>query len=125
MAGFESADSARPSSTNPRDRRFHAQPNACPVCGPSARLLDAAGGVLPHYGSRDAVEAAANALLAGAIVAIKGLGGFHLACRRDDEQAVASLRARKRREDRPFALMAPDLESARRWSGRACSTRRC
>jgi hydrogenase maturation protein HypF len=94
---------------DPGNRRFHAQPNACPACGPAVRLLGAPAGA-----ARDPVEAAARALRAGAIVAVKGIGGYHLACRADDEAAVAALRARKHREEKPFAVMAADLEQARR-----------
>ena len=70
---------------DPADRRFHAQPNACPVCGPSVALLDRERA--PAAG--DPVAAAAAALAAGAILAVKGIGGYHLACRADDERAVA------------------------------------
>ena len=104
MAGFEMCERCRAEYDDPADRRFHAQPNACPECGPTVRLGDAAGDA--------AMRAAAAALLDGAIVAVKGLGGYHLACRADDEPAVAALRARKHREDRPFALMAADLDAA-------------
>jgi hydrogenase maturation protein HypF len=111
MAGFTMCDRCRAEYEDPGDRRFHAQPNACPDCGPSVRLLGAGGQALER---RDgAVRAAAAALAASRIVAVKGLGGYHLACRADDEAAVAELRARKHREDKPFALMAPDLEAAR------------
>ncbi len=113
MAGFEMCSRCRAEYEDPTDRRFHAQPNACPDCGPSAWLADADGGRLDSGPGRDAVAAAAEALAGGQIVAVKGLGGFHLACRADDEGAVARLRTRKHREDRPFALMAPDLEAAR------------
>ena len=100
MAGFAMCPACRAEYDDPSDRRFHAQPNACPACGPRVRLVgDAPAG-------RDDVERAARALLAGAIVAVKGIGGVHLACRADDDAAVARLRARKHREDRPFALMA-------------------
>jgi hydrogenase maturation protein HypF len=105
MAGFRMCEACRAEYDDPADRRFHAQPNACPACGPTARLGAATG---DH-----ALRLAAAALLDGAIVAVKGLGGYHLACRADDEAAVARLRARKHREDRPFALMAPDVEAAR------------
>lgn len=99
MAEFAMCDACRAEYEDPGDRRFHAQPIACPVCGPA--LL-----------GPDALPNAVRALLDGRIVAVKGLGGYHLACRADDEAAVARLRARKHREDKPFALMAPDLVSA-------------
>jgi hydrogenase maturation protein HypF len=111
MARFAMCPACRAEYEDPLDRRFHAEPNACPACGPRARLLDAAGGDAAADAT-DAVAAAAAALRAGAIVAVKGLGGYHLACRADDEAAVGALRARKRREDRPFALMAPDPGAA-------------
>jgi hydrogenase maturation protein HypF len=112
MAAFAMCDACRAEYEDPGDRRFHAQPNACPVCGPRARLVDAEGSSIGG-GDEDAVAAAARLLAAGAIVAIKGLGGYHLACRADDEDVVRALRARKHREDRPFALMAGDVPAAR------------
>ena len=114
MAGFTMCESCRREYENPADRRFHAQPNACPDCGPRVALVHAGGPAPEASGARDDIQAAARSLLDGAIVAIKGLGGFHLACRADHESAVAELRARKHREDKPFALMCPDLESAHR-----------
>jgi hydrogenase maturation protein HypF len=96
MAGFTMCAACRAEYEDPSDRRFHAQPNACPACGPSLPLLDAAVAVI-----RD-----------GGVVAVKGIGGYHLACRADDEAAVAALRTRKHREDKPFALMAPSLAVA-------------
>jgi hydrogenase maturation protein HypF len=105
MAGFAMCARCRDEYEDPADRRFHAQPNACPECGPTVRLGDAVG----EY----ALRAATRALRDGQIVAVKGVGGYHLACRADDERAVANLRARKHREEKPFALMAPDLEAAR------------
>ena len=112
MAAFEMCARCRTEYEDPGDRRFHAQPNACPVCGPAARLVDAEE--VPVEGEGDAVRLAAAALASGPILAVKGLGGYHLACRADDEAAVAGLRERKHREDKPFALMAPDLEAVRR-----------
>jgi hydrogenase maturation protein HypF len=117
MAGFQMCPACLAEYEDPGDRRFHAQPNACPVCGPAARLVggiaDAVGVGLGN-GTPDAVGDAAAALLAGAIVAIKGIGGYHLACRADDEAVVARLRAGKHREEKPFALMVRDLAAAER-----------
>jgi hydrogenase maturation protein HypF len=113
MAEFTMCSACLAEYRDPANRRFHAQPNACPDCGPQVRLAHADGRAVEDPPARDAVEATANALLAGAIVALKGIGGFHLACRADDEAAVAELRARKHREDKPFALMAPDVRHAR------------
>ncbi len=113
MAAFEMCEPCRAEYDDPLDRRFHAQPNACPVCGPRVRLTDAAGTPVGPARGRDPIAAAAASLAAGGVVAVKGLGGFHLACRADDEAAVASLRARKHREDKPFALMAPNPAAAR------------
>ena len=113
MAAFAMCAACRAEYEDPADRRFHAQPNACPACGPSVALLSGTGE--PVGGSaRDPVAAAADALGDGAIVAVKGIGGYHLACRADDEDAVATLRARKHREDKPFALMAGDVTAAER-----------
>jgi len=102
---------------DPADRRFHAQPNACPVCGPRVWLEDAAGHRLDPVaaGARDAIDLAGRLLGEGRILALKGIGGFHLACDALDERAVAALRARKRRYRKPFALMARDLAIIRRY----------
>jgi hydrogenase maturation protein HypF len=110
MAAFRMCDRCRAEYEDPSDRRFHAQPNACPECGPSVSLLDAHGERVVV--AADPVRAGADALREGRIVAVKGIGGFHLACRADDEDAVATLRARKHREDKPFALMAASLGDA-------------
>jgi hydrogenase maturation protein HypF len=110
MAGFEMCALCRAEYENPDDRRFHAQPNACPACGPALRLVEPGGGAV---GQGDPLAAAAEALRGGAVLAIKGLGGYHLACRAGHEVASAALRSRKHREDKPFALMAADLTAAR------------
>jgi hydrogenase maturation protein HypF len=114
MAGFAMCERCLAEYEDPRDRRFHAQPNACPECGPSLALLRGDGTPAPLRGAPDPLATAVLALRDGKIVAIKGIGGFHLACRADREAAVARLRARKHREDRPFALMAASAELAGR-----------
>jgi len=113
MGAFAMCPECRDEYEDPGDRRFHAQPIACPRCGPTARLIDCDGREAPIGSERDAVAAAARALRAGLIVAVKGLGGYQLACRADSESALASLRARKHREQKPFALMVAGLEQAR------------
>jgi hydrogenase maturation protein HypF len=110
MAGFAMCRECRAEYEDPRDRRFHAQPNACPRCGPSLSLLDAFGRSVAAGDA--ALATAVDALRGGAIVAIKGLGGYHLACRANDEAAVGALRARKHREDKPFALMVSSVAEA-------------
>jgi hydrogenase maturation protein HypF len=99
---------------NPLDRRFHAQPNACPVCGPHVWLTGSSGEAAGHLADDDAIRAAQVLLGEGKIVAVKGLGGFHLACMATDDRAVALLRERKGRADKPFAVMAADMAAARR-----------
>jgi hydrogenase maturation protein HypF len=94
---------------NPLDRRFHPQPNACPACGPSLRLIDRRGEAVPG----DALDRTIELLADGSIVAIKGLGGFHLACDAENPGAVSALRSRKFREDKPFAVMCRDMEEVK------------
>jgi hydrogenase maturation protein HypF len=111
MKHFAMCEECRAEYENPLDRRFHAQPNACPKCGPHLELWDKTGHLL--VGRHDALIQAANALRNGAIVAIKGLGGFQLVVDARNEAAVSALRHRKRREEKPFALMVPSLEMVR------------
>ena len=98
---------------DPLDRRFHAQPNACPVCGPRVGLWDARR---REMGSGDPIAAAAELIRQGKIVAVKGLGGFHLAADALNAAAVARLRQRKLREEKPFAVMSPDLDAIRAYA---------
>ena len=91
---------------DPNDRRFHAQPNACPVCGPMVSLYDAGE---QNINNSDPIAEAARLLKAGHILAIKGLGGFHLAADAENHDAVERLRGKKHREEKPFALMARDV----------------
>ncbi len=125
MAAFTMCPRCQAEYDDPADRRFHAQPNACPVCGPVLTALDPSGRVLDGTDSIDAVNAAARALTAGRIVAVKGIGGYHLACRADDEHAVSTLRGRKHREDKPFALMAVDVPPRANWSCWGSARRAC
>ncbi len=94
---------------NPADRRFHAQPNACPDCGPHLELWDNRGRVREKY--NEALLKAAEALHRGQVLAVKGLGGFHLMVDATDSDAVRALRQRKHREEKPLAVMFPDLNS--------------
>jgi hydrogenase maturation protein HypF len=108
MAVFPMCAECQREYDDPRDRRFHAQPNACWNCGPRVELWDGAGGRIE---SPDPIAKAVELLAAGEIVAVKGLGGFHLAVDAMNEAAIARLRQGKRRVEKPFAIMAPDLES--------------
>jgi hydrogenase maturation protein HypF len=112
MSGFPMCERCAAEYHDPASRRFHAQPVCCPACGPRLTLLDGAGTAVSPPGPP--LDAAAALLRQGAVVAVKGLGGYHLAADATCEAAVAALRARKHREDKPFAVMAADLAAARR-----------
>jgi hydrogenase maturation protein HypF len=112
MSHFEMCMECQREYYDPSDRRFHAQPNACPDCGPRARLLDRFGHEL-RVRPGDPISRTAQLLRGRAVVAIKGLGGYHLACDPFDAAAVGTLRDRKARQDKPFALMVRDLTQAR------------
>jgi len=124
MKAFTMCPQCQAEYDNPRDRRFHAQPNACPVCGPRLEFWQRRTGFQPVSNSNkdgdrrdacptnnDALLAAVKAIREGKIVAVKGLGGFHLMADARNEKAVQLLRERKQREEKPFALMFPSLES--------------
>jgi len=111
MAAFSMCPACRTEYLDPRDRRFHAEPTACPACGPRLTLLDSSGRTL---GVTDAIREAATALRAGRIVAVKGLGGYHLACDATVSGVVSELRRRKARDAKPLAVMVGNLETARR-----------
>ena len=110
MRAFTQCPACQSEYENPLDRRFHAQPNACAVCGPELALF--IGGKVQEC---DAITRFAEVIRAGKIVAVKGLGGFHLSCDATNESAVQLLRARKQRYEKPFAVMLRDLEETRRY----------
>lgn len=110
MAGFEMCPECRREYGDVDDRRFHAQPNACPVCGPALHLEMLSSEEVP---ASDPLDGAAALLRQGAVIGVKGLGGFHLACDATSSDAVRLLRRRKHRDEKPFAVMVPTLEVAR------------
>ncbi|MEW6067479.1 MAG: carbamoyltransferase HypF [Nitrospirota bacterium] len=127
MSVFKMCDDCEKEYYNPEDRRFHAQPNACPVCGPDVELIVkketfpfssplSKGGV--EEGSdyqENPVKETIRLLKQGYIVAVKGIGGFHLACDATNKEAVERLRLKKRKSNKPFALMAPDVETIKKF----------
>ena len=113
MSTFAMCDRCAAEYHDPADRRFHAQPIACPDCGPSLWFSSQTGRVT---GSDAALAATQRALAAGAVVAIKGIGGYHLACAADNDTAVRTLRMRKARGAKPFAMLVRDLDVARRYT---------
>jgi hydrogenase maturation protein HypF len=113
MSTFAMCDRCAAEYLDPADRRFHAQPIACPDCGPSLWFSSQTGRVT---GSDAALAATQRALAAGAVVAIKGIGGYHLACAADNDAAVRALRTRKARGAKPFAVLVRDLDVARRYT---------
>jgi hydrogenase maturation protein HypF len=110
MARFTMCPDCHREYEDARDRRFHAEPNACPRCGPQLQWWDRNGGADRRAG---ALSAAIACLRTGGIVGVKGLGGYHLAVDAGDEHAVAELRRRKARDDKPFAVMVADVDTAR------------
>lgn len=114
MRKFKMCPACYKEYTDPTDRRFHAQPNACPECGPHVELLNEKG---EKVAERDAALKKTVAMLEeGKILAVKGLGGFHLICDATNEEAVRELRRRKRREEKPFAVMFKDLNQVKNYA---------
>lgn len=111
MACFPMCPDCQREYDTPTDRRFHAQPNACPVCGPRVWLSDRSGTVVARRD--EAIRNVTAILFQGGIVAMKGLGGFHLVCDATSQEAVRELRLRKRRPHKPLAIMVPNIETAR------------
>ena len=111
MKKFAMCPACQAEYDDPRNRRFHAQPNACPACGPRLEFWTATGEAI--LGGDKALRAAVNAIRRGKIVTVKGIGGFHLLADARNEKTIQLLRARKHREEKPFALMFPSLASVK------------
>ncbi len=116
MSQFVMCGSCQREYDDPANRRFHAQPNACPTCGPHLQFViagaDSSASSSNRVSDDECIERAARFLRDGKIVAVKGIGGYHLACRADSEEAVQRLRQRKIRDGKPLAVMVPDIQSA-------------
>jgi hydrogenase maturation protein HypF len=112
MKNFRMCPDCQEEYDNPLDRRFHAQPNACPVCGPQLELLDSVGHSVP---CPDIIKKTASLLKSGKIIAVKGLGGFLLACDATNESAVNRLRRRKNRPAKPLAIMVASLDEVKQY----------
>lgn len=114
MSEFQMCDDCLREYNDPKDRRFHAQPNACPVCGPRVELR-ITNLLYNDIDCNDPIKGSISILKRGGILAVKGLGGFHIACDARNEDSVRLLRLRKRKNNKPFALMAPDIERVMRY----------
>lgn len=117
MRYFQMCPQCQAEYDNPLDRRFHAQPNACPQCGPQVELVDSQGNAVcdsAQTGESDPIARTSRLLAEGKIVAIKGLGGFLLACDASNEVVVRTLRERKKRSSKPFAIMVSDIDKVKR-----------
>ena len=114
MRVFPMCPACRREYDDPADRRFHAEPNACPVCGPELMLCDAAGRIIAER--ETALRTARVLLREGVIIAVKGVGGYHLMCDATNDAAVACLRQRKHRDEKPLAVMVRDLAQLRRFA---------
>jgi hydrogenase maturation protein HypF len=112
MSVFTLCGECRREYEDPMDRRFHAQPVACPVCGPRLEMVDGNGGKIEG----DPLETAVRVLKEGGILAVKGIGGYHLAVDACNDGAVGELRRRKQRDEKPFAVMSPDMEAIEKFA---------
>lgn len=120
MGGFDLCDECNVQYRDPADRRYHAQPVCCEACGPGVLLLDKDGTVIEAYNGERShsfgiIKKAAELLASGKILAVKSLGGYHLVCDAANESAVVELRGRKHRDEKPFALMARDMKTVRKY----------
>ncbi len=113
MKEFKMCESCAKEYADPNDRRFHAQPTACPKCGPRVIFRSRVNTESDEICGTEAIAKAVDFIASGRIVAIKGLGGYHLACDAANDDAVMKLRERKKRDEKPFAIMVADIESAK------------